>query len=60
MEDDFIIISSIYDWYVEDFGNNEQGVIKHLARYADKELAERLKNFNGTVDYEYDWRLNCP
>ena len=60
MEDDFIIISSIYDWYVEDFGNNKQGVIKHLARYADKELAERLKNFNGTVDYEYDWRLNCP
>ena len=60
MEDDFIIISSIYDWYVEDFGNNKQGVIKHLARYADKGLAERLKNFNGAVDYEYDWRLNRP
>ena len=60
MEDDFIIISSIYDWYVEDFGNNKQGVIKHLALYADKELAERLKNFNGAVDYEYDWRLNRP
>lgn len=60
MEDDFIIVSSIYDWYVEDFGNNEQGVIKHLARYADKELAERLKSFNGAVDYEYDWSLNCP
>ena len=60
MEDDFIIISSIYDWYVEDFGNNKQGVIKHLAHYADEKLAERLKNFNGTVDYEYNWRLNCP
>ena len=60
MEDDFIIISSIYDWYVEDFGNNKQGVIKHLARYADEKLAERLKSFNGAVDYEYDWRLNCP
>ena len=60
MEDDFIIISSIYDWYVEDFGNNKQGVIKHLTRYADEKLAERLKNFNGAVDYEYDWSLNCP
>ncbi len=60
MEDDFIIISSIYDWYVEDFGNNKQGVIKHLARYADEKLAERLKSFNGAVDYEYDWSLNCP
>ena len=60
MEDDFIIISSIYDWYVEDFGNNKQGVIKHLARYADEGLAKRLRSFNGAVDYEYDWRLNCP
>lgn len=60
MEDDFIIISSIYDWYVEDFGNNKQGVIKHLARYADEGLAKRLKSFNGAIDYEYDWRLNCP
>ena len=60
MEDDFIIISSIYDWYAEDFGNNKQGVIKHLARYADEELAKRLGSFNGAIDYEYDWRLNCP
>ncbi len=60
MENDFIIISSIYDWYVEDFGSNEQGVVEHLARYADEKLAKRLKNFSGTIDYEYDWGLNCP
>ena len=60
MEGDFIVISSIYDWYAEDFGNNEQGVIKHLARYADEKLAKRLMDFSGAIDYEYDWRLNCP
>ena len=60
VKDDFIVISSIYDWYAEDFGNNKQGVIKHLALYADEELAKRLKSFNGTVDYRYDWRLNRP
>ena len=60
MEDDFIVVSSIYDWYVEDFGNNEQGVIKHLTRYADEKLAKQLMGFSGTIDYEYDWRLNCP
>ena len=60
MEDDFIIISSIYDWYAEDFGSNRRGVIRHLARYADEELAKRLENFNGAIDYEYDWRLNRP
>ena len=60
MENDFIIISSIYDWYAEDFGGNKQGVLGHITRYADEKLAKRLKNFNGTIDYEYDWRLNCP
>lgn len=59
-EDDFVVISSIYDWYAEDFGNNEQGVIKHLTRYADEKLAKRLMSFSGAIDYEYDWRLNCP
>ena len=60
IKDDFIVISSIYDWYAEDFGNNKQGIIEHLALYADEELAKRLKSFNGTVDYRYDWRLNRP
>jgi len=60
MEDDFVIISSIYNWYMEDFGRKEQGVIQHLARYADQKLEKRLKNFKGAIEYEYDWRLNCP
>ena len=28
--------------------------------YADPELRERLSNFRGTIEYEYDWRLNAP
>lgn len=60
IDDDFIVISSIYTWFSEDFGDSEENVVKHLARYADEELAERLKNFEGAVDYEYDWKLNQP
>ena len=60
VDDDLIVISSIYDWFAEDFGNSEEGVIEHLARYADEELAQRLRNFEGAVDYEYDWNLNQP
>ena len=60
VDDDSIVISSLYDWFVEDFGGSEEGVIKHLARYADKELAERLSRFEGSVDYDYDWSLNQP
>ena len=60
MDDDFMIISSIYKWYVADFGGTEKAVIEHLVRYADKPLATRLRKFAGSVDYEYDWSLNRP
>ena len=60
MDDDFIIISSIYKWYAADFGGTEKSVIEHLVKYADKALAARLRKFVGSVDYEYDWSLNRP
>ena len=60
MDDDFIVISSIYKWYAADFGGTEKSVIEHLVTYADKALATRLRKFAGSVDYEYDWSLNRP
>ena len=60
MDDDFIIISSIYKWYVVDFGGTEKSVIEHLVKHADKALAARLRKFVGSIDYEYDWSLNRP
>lgn len=60
MDDDFIIISSIYKWYAADFGGTEKSVIEHLVKYADEALAARLRKFAGSVDYEYDWSLNRP
>lgn len=60
VDEDFIVISSVYSWFVEDFGGSEAGVIEHLAQYAEEELAQRLRNFEGSVEYEYDWDLNQP
>ena len=60
VDEDFIVISGIYDWFVVDFGNSEQKVFEHLIRYAEPELAGRLKGFSGVVEYEYDWALNQP
>jgi len=60
VDDDFIVISSIYKWYAADFGGTEKSVIEHLVTYADKALAARLMKFSGSVDYEYDWNLNRP
>lgn len=60
VDDDFLVISSIYKWYAADFGGTEKSVIEHLIQYAGKGLATRLKKFAGSVDYEYDWSLNQP
>lgn len=60
VDEDFIVVSSIYDWYREDFGGSEEAVIEHLARYAEDDLAKRLETFEGSIDYEYDWNLNEP
>ncbi|MCY4155040.1 MAG: DUF547 domain-containing protein [Gammaproteobacteria bacterium] len=52
-----LVISSIYDWFEEDFGGNAAGVIAHLKQYARPELAGELENFDKFDDY-YDWKLN--
>ncbi len=59
-QDSELRVSSIYDWYQEDFGGTEAGVLGHLLRYARPELAERLRGYAGPIDYDYDWSLNEP
>ncbi|MXX77962.1 MAG: DUF547 domain-containing protein [Gemmatimonadales bacterium] len=54
------VVSSIYFWYQEDFGDSEAGVLEHLRKYAEGDLAERLRDFDGSLDHEYDWSLNAP
>lgn len=50
--------SSIYDWFQDDFGGDEAGVIGHLRLYARPELAARLGGLTGVYDFDYDWTLN--
>jgi hypothetical protein len=53
-----LVLSSIYDWFQEDFGGTEEGVLRHLRRYATPELAAKLEGFSGRISYHYDWSLN--
>ena len=53
-----LMLSRIYDWYRDDFGTSDAGVIQHLARYAGDDLASKLRGFNRISDYRYDWGLN--
>lgn len=60
VDEDFMVISSIYDWWILDYGGDDEGVLAHLVKYADDDLAAQLQDFAGAIDYEYDWDLNQP
>ncbi|MCB1874657.1 MAG: DUF547 domain-containing protein [Chromatiales bacterium] len=51
-------VSSIYEWFRDDFGRNDSEVIEHLRKYASPALANRLTGVNGIYDDSYDWALN--
>lgn len=51
-------ISSIYHWFKEDFGGNDEGVLKHLRRYAQGTLLQRIEAGTSIAEDDYDWRLN--
>jgi hypothetical protein len=53
-----LVVSSIYDWFQEDFGDSESGVIEHLMQYADPKLKQKLQGFEDIDDDRYDWSLN--
>ena len=51
-------VSSIYSWFVEDFGGDDDGVIAHLKKYAAEPLATQLNTVTAVDDHFYDWKLN--
>jgi len=53
-----ITVSKIYDWYAADFGGSGQGVIDHLLRFAEPELARAIRGIGRIGGSAYDWRLN--
>jgi len=55
--DDELIVSSIFDWFIEDFGDSDEAVIMHLKQHAEPELAAQLSEFD-EFDDDYDWSLN--
>jgi hypothetical protein len=54
---DGVRASSIYKWFQEDFGATDQGVLKHLRRYAAAHLGRSLP-VQAASAIDYDWRLN--
>ncbi len=57
-EDGELVVSSIYDWFIADFGGDEAGVLAHLRQYAEPALAKKLGDHGRLDSATYDWRLN--
>lgn len=55
-----LVISRIYNWYAQDFGGDDAGVITHLLAYADPELAQDISANPRIAGHAYDWALNRP
>ncbi len=55
-----LVVSSIFDWYAEDFGNNHPQIIAHLRRFADADLKNDLQGRRSIERFRYDWSLNEP
>ena len=51
-------VSSIYDWFDEDFGGSDAGVIAHLRQHAIGVRALGLETQTRIAGHAYDWRLN--
>ena len=55
-------LSSLFDWYLEDFAEDERALLAYLAAQRP-DLAEALLNFpvgsSSNIDYVYDWSLNA-
>lgn len=56
-----LYLSSIYDWFSEDFGDSRESLLQHLYRYAAPSLRRELEPFvegRGRLRYRYDWAVN--
>lgn len=58
-DDGRLVVSSIYNWFKEDFGGTDAGVLTHLKRYADPALSAKLANVTKIDGYAYNWNVNA-
>lgn len=55
---DSLTVSSIYNWFKEDFGTTEANILAHLRDYAGPDLTAALDNGARIAGDAYNWSLN--
>jgi len=58
VENGKLYVSSIYRWFIADFGGTDEKVIEHLKKYARPALLTALDNIKRIAGDDYDWSLN--
>jgi len=53
-----LAVSKIYVWFKKDFGGNDEGVLAHLKKHADKDLKSKITKIGSINSSFYDWTLN--
>lgn len=54
-----LMVSSIYVWFADDFGDgSDEAIIEHLQSYAHAPLNSQLSAVTSIADHAYDWALN--
>lgn len=58
MEGGKLYVASIYEWFKDDFGGNDAGVISHIKLYIAPDRVHLLDDITRITDDDYDWLLN--
>ena len=58
VRDGKLYVSSIYEWFAEDFGGNDAAIVAHLRQYAAPPLRAQLDGVERIAGDDYDWSLN--
>lgn len=53
-----LVLSSLFKWYLDDFGINQDELLERLGDLLGDESGEKLADYQGQIKYRYDWRLN--
>ncbi|MEM9782634.1 MAG: DUF547 domain-containing protein [Pseudomonadota bacterium] len=54
-----VTVSTIYDWFSEDFGDTEASILKHIAAYAPNDKGRALQDLGRIDEFDYDWSINA-
>ncbi|MFP4314838.1 MAG: DUF547 domain-containing protein [Desulfovibrionales bacterium] len=60
VEGDTLFLSSLFDWYEEDFQREEGSVMQFIEKYADDHIIEQIRRTEHVEYIDYDWTLNAP